>query len=206
MTAAATKPKPPTPHELRDGMIEDYTENARRLGGDVSSVDIERIVMSDLSIFEHAKQRAATSKPREFVVDDREDTAKINARNQGMELYRRPVTGDEPKAKRSLLDAPAFRVSQKFPAMMERIRRICQPTGDKPTQRGLGAAIAVLAHPKLAREFVHLFLCYQQPAMPHKSNPFRDVASPRDRALMFLRMTEDICDRSTGVLGPWWVR
>jgi len=36
-------------------------------------------------------------------------------------------------------------------------------------------------------------------------NPFRGL-SDKDAARMFMRRVYDICDRSTGVLGHWWVK
>lgn len=198
-------PKIPTPQEVREGMVEDYAANARKAGADVSISDIERIVQADLQVYEaveREKKAAPAAKPAQ--PDEREDTAALVAQQKGMELYRRPEN-EWREDNNPMLAGDPRKVSAKFPAMMARIKRIMEARGNT-RQRSLVASLQEVAAPKLARKFVNLFLCYQSPTMPVKGNPFREVGNPRDRARMFLRLVEDICDESTGTMGSWWVK
>lgn len=192
----------PTPQEVREGMVADYADNVRKAGGTVDLADIERVVAADLQVYEaveSARKAAPAPKPK---IDEREDTAAIVARSKGMELYRRPIGADVADP---LLDKDPRKVSAKFPAMMARIKRIIAPRGNV-RQRTFTKSLEEMTAPKLAREFLNLFICYQQPSIPVRGNPFLEMANPRDRARMFLRKVEDICDRSTGSMGPWWVK
>lgn len=207
MTTPAPKPapKPPTPQELRDGMVEDYADQVRRAGGNVPIGDIERIVGQDLQIFDAIeRERRAVPAVKPAVPDGRVDTAAAAIRNRGMELRRTPE-GQWTDRHDPILSGDPHDVSAKFPAMMARIKRILEPRGDV-RQRSLSQSLIEVTAPKLAREFLHIFLCYQSPSLPVRANPFRAVASARDRARIFLRAVEDLCDRSTGSMGPWWVR
>lgn len=185
-------------------MVEDYTDMARKNGANVSLADVERIVAEDLRIYEAVEREKKVAPPKAAIADEREDTAAIVAGAHGMSLTR--TTVNEAADRRDpILDRDPRKVTLKFPAMMARIKRIMEPRGEV-RQRTLAKSLEEVAAPSLARRFVNLFICYQSPSMPVKANPFRDVANPRDRARMFLRGVEDICDASTGAMGPWWVK
>lgn len=196
---------PPTALELRDGMVEDYARRARELGGDVPIGDIERIVADDLRVYEAVEREKKTAPaPKPAEPDARQDTAALIAREHGMDVVRRGF--DERADRRDpLLDVDPRKVSAKFPAMMARIKRIMEARGNV-RQALLAKSLEEVAAPRLARKFVHLWLCYTNPFMPVRGNPFADVASAHDRARIMLRGIEDICDESTGTMGSWWVK
>ncbi len=200
-----TTPAIPSPQQLREGMVEDYAANARRAGGDVLMSDVERIVQADLQIYDaFERERRAAPPPSRAVPDEREDVAARVARERGMTMVRTSQDRWQDSSD-AVLDRDPRQVSAKFPAMMARIKRIVAPRGDV-SQRSLTKTLEELTSPKLAREFLNLFLCYRSPTMRVRGNPFLEVDSARDRARIFLRKVEDICDRSTGSMGPWWVK
>lgn len=74
----------------------------------------------------------------------------------------------------------------------------------------LERAVAGAEYRRLAQEYVELWIYYQTrdkppPVKGKDHNPFRWM-SDGDSERMFMRRVEDICDRSTGVLGSWWAK
>ena len=188
------------PREVRDEMVVDYTRSVRQRGAEPDVRDIERIVAADLATYEaveREKRHAPAPKPAE--PDAREDTAAIAARDQGIDLYR-AAPKDKPG---TLLDAHPFAMGEKFAFMMGRVRRILEmPPGLRA--KNMTEMVNACAYPKLARKFVSVWVFYNAPSMPHPANPFLDL-NRADRARKWIRLVEDICDESSGVLGPWWV-
>lgn len=85
-----------------------------------------------------------------------------------------------------------------------RCERILQGIARKSTIEG---AVNGAEHPELARELVRLYVHFQlrhqaAPLFGVDLNPFRHL-SEMDAALKLWRLMEDICDRSTGRMGPW---
>lgn len=205
MTQAAAAIKP-SPTDVRDALVQDYAESCRKAGADVSIGDVERIAQEDLRVYE-AVERERKDAPQAKaapVADERVDTAALKARELGMELVRTPIDKAVDRFD-PVLDADPRKLGQKFPAMMGRIKRIFEARGDT-RQATLAKSLEEVAAPKLAREFMSLLVFWKAPYLKMKANPFYEVEAPRDRARILLRKIEDICDRSTGAMGPWWVK
>ncbi len=89
-------------------------------------------------------------------------------------------------------------------AAVARIYRILQGAAKSSS---FEQAIAGAEYPRLAREYAETWLYYQTRSQPAPlgrvdHNPYRNL-SDFDADRKFRRAVEDICDRSTGVLGAW---
>ena len=105
-----------------------------------------------------------------------------------------------------ILHADPHTFSRRWPFAVARIYRI----GEGAKASTFGRATDSAECPALAKEYLELYAYYmtrRAPAPLYKidHNPFRHL-SDKDAARMFERRVEDICDRSTGRLGPWWVK
>lgn len=197
------EPQKPDPHHVRDGMIAEYTDHVRKHGVDPDPRDIERIVAADLAVTEAVEREAKApgAAPTPCVRDESENAAKAFTAERGLGFYRRP----EPEANERrpirdpLLDRNPLQVSARFPYAMARIKRILERGSGGGRPKGLVAAVQDMAIPVLAKEFLDTFFDYNTGRGEYRG------LSQRDRARLFVRRVEDICDKSTGRLGPWWV-
>jgi hypothetical protein len=192
---------------LRDVLASDYAANFRRLGWPVDMRYLQRLAAQDLETVE-AHERddrpspAPSSEPRPVAP---RTTAKDAIEARGMEL----VEGERPERKSRVLDAPPHVLGARFQACANRIAQILASGADLRAtfkRGGFDALIAETEVPQLAREVAELFVHYT--ALRHRQskwNPFLGL-NPTDAARALIRGLEDIADRSTGALGPWWVR
>ena len=196
------------PREVRDDMIADYTTAVREHGVDPDRRDVERIVQSDLQTFEAVMREQRGQPERSQAVPD----AHVNAGHaaaaeigDAASFYRDDAPTD--RAKHPLLDTNPMALARnlgwctRFPFAMARMKRICQrapASGARP--KGIMAALGEAEVPALARDFFATLFDYQQ----HRG-VFRGK-SRIDAARIFVRKVEDIADKSTGKLGPWYVK
>jgi hypothetical protein len=95
-------------------------------------------------------------------------------------------------------------VSERSMNMHARLHRILEGAGGRSTP---SEALANATHPKLAKEFVALWFFFMTrhsapPVTGIDPNPFRNL-SELDAGAKLHRLLENICDRSTGKMGPW---
>lgn len=128
--------------------------------------------------------------------------------HDGAPAVRVRVTPDEDvRARRfdPILDHCGFQNSAaKYIHAKARIARILEGAGSFGAST-FAEAVKTAAIPHLAVEVMNLYINFQLPDRQSKRNPFVGL-SQRDRQRVFLAMVYDICDRSTGKLGPWWVK
>ncbi len=105
-----------------------------------------------------------------------------------------------------LLDACGFsNASPKAPFARARLVRILEGSGASG-EATMAEALKYAAMPGLAREFVNLVVWYKFARHRRsKWNPFLGL-SDGDAAKKFSALIFDICDRSTGRMGHWWVK
>lgn len=106
-----------------------------------------------------------------------------------------------------VLHANPYKVSPRWPYAVMRIKRILEGAAKVSSIEG---AVRGAEHAKLAQEYVEAWTYYMTRSKPPPlkgadHNPFRFM-SDVDAAKKFMRLVEDICDRSTGRLGAWYVR
>lgn len=118
------------------------------------------------------------------------------------------VTPEAQARKRSsvpLLERSAHFVGERWAHACARIYRILEGAG----QGGASTTVAAVRDaemPLLAAEYMRQFKLFTYLRFrDHDSNPYRGM-SDRDSARKFMRIVEDICDRSTGKLGAWYVK
>jgi len=122
--------------------------------------------------------------------------------------------GTVKKRKRNLdilTDKPFHKMDKRAVAAWARIERIIAPADEcsrivMDSTKDIREKCQFSETPKLATEFWIAYLNYKMFRYSKKyMNPFygkNDV----DCARILQRLVEDICDRSTGKMGPWWVR
>jgi len=193
---------------LRDALAADYAANFRRLGWPVDMEFLTRLAAQDLNLVEAHERDASpssTSASAPTPVAPMRTSAAEALADRGVEM----IEGERKQWKSRVIDAPPALMGERFRACANRIAQILHSGADQRAtfkRGGLHAMLAETEVPKLAREVTELFLHYTALRnRPSKWNPFRDLG-PKDAARALIRGLEDIADRSTAVLGPWWVR
>lgn len=104
-----------------------------------------------------------------------------------------------------ILDRGALLVGERWSHACARIFRILEGAGHGGASTTV-AAVRDAEMPKLAAEYLLEFKLYNfLRHRDHESNKYRGLTEP-EAARKFMRIVEDICDRSTGRLGGWWVK
>jgi hypothetical protein len=214
----APEPTPPTPHEVRDEMIRDYTEHVRSYGVEPAREDIERIVQSDLQVADAVQREQVEGMPCN--PDERKDTAKEYAEERGMTLFRRPIPDSKLEVKDPILEALCFgALNEREMAMYIRIATLIAPRGElKGTD--IRKNLVELADPELARRWLSAVGWYKAArkgiaddvarmvgAICAATNIFAGLKSfgLRDDEVgrRMWREIFDICEASTGRWGAW---
>lgn len=194
--------------ELREAMVRDYKRGYLMAGmreSEAKSVAEARAI-AELAIVDAARANGdivenSAKRPKERPADRPDVVAQQFAR----EGLARP--SGETLRFRSFHARPQS-VSERWGYAVARVRRILEGSGGASTfEQGTKNATM----PKLAKEFSDLYgywLTMFAPPPPMGTvdpNPFRGL-SAKDASRKFIRLVEDICDRSTGVLGSWYVK
>jgi hypothetical protein len=183
--------------ELRDQLATDYRQAAQRAGKDVSHEDAGRVASADLEMVDIANRVAkpVVAKPapepkktRKAVLLEQEMAAR------GDRLVRREIAEETPF--RSQLKGVA---RERYHARMRRLGQILE-CDRVPGARFLSLADRPYKHRALALDYL------QEHADWTWSRRQYAGLSEADRDRKFARAIDDICDRSTGVLGAWWVK
>jgi hypothetical protein len=191
---------------LKDATVRDYRRWTERAGERVDMAAIERQAVADCEVADKAIREQA-ARAHVVAAPDPEKEAEKAA-----ELSRQVAeTGAELlddagaiTSRRTLLTSKAMPKSQ-WSYAMGRVARILEGTPHNPPPGSLQhdllrlKAWAAMRIPKRAR---HLIATRRA---KDEQNPF-DGKSERDFNRMLQRMIYDICDKSTGKFGPWWVR
>lgn len=199
------------PQTIRERMVKSYADGYRRAGQSVSNRDIERLVISDCEMVDNAKAAGdiATDtkkkkKPAPRV--SRPDPLKEALAETGTRLNVGDIGANKNVVRTKALHANPLMTSERWGAAAARIQRILE--GVRKDTSSLVVAVEDAEIGVLATQYAdlwsHFMTRYQAaPLSGNDRNPFRGM-SDRDAARKFQRLTEDICDRSTGRLGPWF--
>lgn len=201
-----------TPQALREKLVAYYMRAYTRAYGHADRASIERKVVADLEYVEAVKGAARATRPAPARVArppaerpnvlERSD---IDPSLKGLKL-----TKDDPNVRYyycSVLDGNPQLVSEQWGAAVARIKRILEGTGGSAV---FSQAVTNATMPKLAARVIEVWSFYKNrgrpaPARGVDHNPFRGLSN-RDAFRMYQRLMMDICDRSTGVLGSWYVK
>lgn len=189
-------------------MAKGYLDGYRRAGIDVSFADCERQAAADCELVDGARASGDMSRPgpSRGPRPKRPDPIAEAQAETGMRILKPGEHGHTLVSR--ALDRNPMAVSERWGFAVGRMKRILQ--GGVEKRSDIVAAVnggGVLA--KLAAEYTEAFGNYmfrhQPPPTSGKDhNPFRGK-SETDSARILMRLVEDICDKSTGVLGPWMV-
>lgn len=207
MTTAATR----TPTDLRAVTVRDYRRDAERLGLVVDLAAIERQALADCEVYDAVTRDATPRAPAPpDPVKEAEKAGELDrlAAEAGTSILREPVAKQRPTIFNTV-PKPLSRLSM----ALGRIAVICRGSAPGKTRR---EALATCECPDLAWEFMRLYAFYMTRGYPPQpgveANPFYGVSEKYDARWgmsdlerRYLRRLEDICDKSTGRLGPWRV-
>lgn len=193
-----------SPQARRATLEQSYADSYQRAGIDVSREQVARQVLSDLELVD-AVDRAgelrhnagpveldARDKPQEIVDAERETKTRLLDDGDRGEVVRT-----------KLLDASALFSGERWALAGGRIARIIE--GVSPNISNVRQACESAAVPHLARDYLETWWFFMNRFRPSPFNPFCGM-SEVDACRLLVRKVEDICDRSTGKLGPWYVK
>ena len=170
--------------------------NARRLGASPSFETAQKVAAADL---EHVERYAppapdVSRKPKERT----ESPAADIATDMGGRFERREIDIKE-KEHVPLLDPNKLKATAglKAAAMVARYKELLARA---PASQARNTDRANFLFPAFAKDLLAIHSDHL-----HGRRDFRGL-KPRDKRRVWIRKVEDICDRSTGILGPWWVR
>lgn len=217
--------EPLSPQVKRERLVRSYQDSYRRLGADPAPEDLEKLVISDLELVDAAERAgeiqhsAPSSTPEDELIREGRDrvvpgrkTAREIVADDKLELRYDAENGRPIQT--SVFDGDPSDAEWRL--ARGRIRRIAEGAtskrvGTDPDGRPMYATDwSTAGHPQLAKEMNEVtafyLLRHQIPIVGKTShNPFLGL-SEVDAARMLRRKTIDICNRSTGKLGPWYVK
>lgn len=187
----------------RDRLVASWAASLKASGIQFSQETLQRITANDLRMVDRAK------------ADGRLGPAKRTKRKERKRDVARPHLHAEAQADKiggtffarevkSLLDAPAVADvkgvdAERLYAMERRIKAL-SARGEGRIKSNQTFDKGPWLYPAFAREIGLTCLAFNM-----RLGGYREL-SPRDRSRRFYRALQDICDRSTGLLGPWWVK
>lgn len=197
--------RPATPLELKDVTVRDYVRDSARMGAPMTVQEAERRALVDCQIYDAVMREQRPTAPAK--PDPEREAAKAaeldkQAADVGAEINRGQVeTKRAPVAALHKRHRPDSRAAY----AKGRILRILE--GATPSA-SLETACQTATIPSLALEVMRLYSNMVTRGFPRRPqderNPFFGM-SDLDASQMMQAMLENICDRSTGKLGPWWV-
>ena len=204
---------PSSPQELRDSMVEDFMVMNRSMGLPDDRPTVERQALTYLHVHD-AVQREAPAPPPPPTREERAAAERDRAKRldeRAAERHQAHIMRGHERVvstKNAVMHAKTL-PTDRWSYAKARIARICEGVINHPD---IVKATAGCTMPKLAREVFRIqgfVLTRHTPPnqMPPGSerNPFFGM-SEADYAAKFRRLIEDICDRSTGRLGSWYVK
>jgi hypothetical protein len=176
-------------------LVEDYQKYARSRGANPTSQDLEKLAASDMEMADKADADAARSVqhplPADPGIPSGPSAAEVVAENLGYKLYKKDWIDEAPRV-------PPMPKHPKLVALEKRIKILLRHTGD--SAKSISVADRPYAYPAYAHAVVtEMWDCTK------RRRRYRGL-SDKDRAAAYRRALEDICDRSTGILGAWWVK
>lgn len=216
-------PPPPvpckTPHELKDRMIADYTSKAGLFGMPTDPTEIERLVTRDLNYVAgyHRDETPIEVKPKaadEIAEERREKRERAQARldedTEGKAKILPPTA--RPRDWGPMLDLPpSVGASERWKLAKGRLTRIMNGASDpKRHPDGTYDLISMTrtcGYPEGAADFLAAWISFDFRGVwqTRNHNPFYGL-SHRDASLKFVRVVEDICDRSSVRFGNWFAK
>lgn len=201
-----------SPQEIRTKLVMSYLMTLRAQKRDVDVRDVERMVVADLELVDAANRRGELTggaqdrtpgpvRPDLLASAQEETHTKLSVKREG-EADR----GHAYTYRSKMFHKNPMMMSERWGAAVARIGRILEGAAGT----SLAGAAKNAQIPELARAWVEVYSYWltrnrPPPANRVDHNPFRGM-NDQDAARLFMRKVEDICDRSTGLLGGWYVK
>lgn len=187
---------------MRDWMTRHRLRSFQRAGVEVSSTDIERQVVADCELADAARRAGDIDGPaRPSEPGPAKPRADVLGKAQE-ETGARLVEGGQYE-RFKLLHGNPVAVSPKWANACARIKRILETVNTNTSD--LAAAVEGAELRTLAKEAAEVMSWGHMRHSLSPRNPFRGL-SGRDFTRKYERLIYDICDRSTGKLGFWYVK
>jgi hypothetical protein len=189
------------PIAVREATVRDYVRNAARAGIPVSTSTLEALAVHDCNMADAYLTRGVDLSPvRPKRAPQKKVTEVIKPKDDidlAMKAAPPPATREAPVSHRDMTA-----VSARWPFAMGRLKRILAgATGHRdPIMVAMSCEV-----PELALDVLRLERNYKLRGRDSRHNPFRGL-NEIDARRALVRSIEDICDRSTKWLGPWWVK
>ncbi len=193
-----------SPQAKKAAIVDSYMRSFRAAGVSANAREIEAMVVADCQLVDAAGITPATRSERKPAPVRTAPAEHVAAEAQRTGL--RATVGPGKAVKVRALDGDPRDVSERWALAAYRIAQIIQGAAS-------GAALGNTdgsAVPVLARAYLELWSYFTTRHAPARQlgrvdhNPFRGM-SDADAARKFMRLCEDICDRSTGRFGQWMV-
>lgn len=189
---------------LRDRTVRDYKRAAERAGAPVDLRQLEQQAIADCHTYDAVMRTqvpTAPAPPDPEKQAEREAALDVEAAKVGATVARDQTFDERPLP--ALHTAPTPMTKSAF--ALGRIHRIV--SGATP-HRNPKIMCSTCEIPELAEQVLRLFALFasrhRKPRPGDEPNPFYGRRL-KDIDRMMTRAIEDICDRSTGRLGPWWI-
>lgn len=205
-----------SPTEMRARLVASYLDSYRRASIPHTVEGLTRLAVSDLEMVDAARRAGELASRGRSAPDPEKQAERAGA----LEREVAKVGGGAKLRDRTGYTTLTRRLTHRNPqesdarwsAAVARLKRILEGSSGKTLASAAGDTGTKLR--PLARQYAEQWALYLvRVPFPHpcgvgcrmKRNPYCNVTDA-DADRMFRRAVEDICDRSTGVLGGWYVR
>jgi hypothetical protein len=202
-----------SPQELRARLARSYIAAYRRAGIQQTDQELEALALADCELVDAARRNGelghGPTAPPTSMPTRLEGAPVPEPIARALEQTNTRLAPDATPDRIPMLHRNPQKVAEKWAYACARINRIIEACAHVKVTT-IGEAAAASEYPKLAREWAELWSFWMTrgraaPLTGVDHNPFR-MLSDRDASRLFMRKVYDICDRSTGVLGSWWVK
>jgi hypothetical protein len=193
-----------TPHSRRDWFVENHVKTAKALGLTVDVEAVQRQAAKDLAAAEQVPTQTKAPAPNQKREKERSNVVKDAARARKAKVYERAADSDK-----RVLPVLTGVDEERRVALFARIKRICTPIPERLNAATLANGVGGMCEaPALANDVALHTYGYARGATIHPTTGITSYKglSFEDRIRKYTRALEDICDRSTGLYGPWWVK
>ena len=210
MTTEAVIPAlvpPRSPQELREWTVEDFTVMNRSQGLPDAREVVERQVVRDLELYDAVKREhpvPLAPTPSDVAEQRATRQEKIDARaaEKGATIQRQP---GQVVSRPNIIEHGRPTPGSRWSYALGRLKRIVAGATNHPNPV---IATSTCEMPKLALEVYRMYAQVATRRVPMRpgdeANPFYGL-SQVDFGRVLQRKIEDIADRSSGRLGPWFV-
>lgn len=192
--------------ELKEATVRDYKRAAERAGQVVDMRQIEALAVHDCQVYDGVRREAAP--PRQQTPEEKAEIARIRKEQLAQEQAAIGATAVDKKQLRRRRVKQMHAVSKwndRWSLAKGRVAQICRGIS---RHSDIKVATSTCEIPHLAYEIYRIradfVVRFRKPRPGDEPNPFFGM-SDVDAGLLLQRKIEDVCDRSTGKLGPWLV-